>query len=41
MFIAFTALKALATENKIPAKKVAEAIKKYNIDPRKPEPVTM
>ncbi len=40
-FIAIAALKALADQKQIPAKKVAEAIKKYKIDPKKPEPVTI
>ena len=39
-FVAVAALKALADENKIPSTKVAEAIKKYGIDPNKPNPVT-
>jgi pyruvate dehydrogenase E1 component len=37
-FIAIAALKALADENKIPSTKVAEAIRKYGIDPDKPNP---
>jgi pyruvate dehydrogenase E1 component len=37
-FIAIAALKALADENKIPSIKVAEAIRKYGIDPDKPNP---
>ena len=40
-YVAVAALKALADEGKIPAKKVSEAIKKYNIDPEKPEPTTV
>ena len=39
-FVAVAALKALADENKIPSTKVAEAIKKYGIDPAKPYPAT-
>ena len=38
-FVAVAALKALADENKLPSTKVAEAIKKYGIDPGKPNPV--
>jgi pyruvate dehydrogenase E1 component len=37
-FVAVAALKALADENKVPSLKVAEAIKKYGIDPAKPNP---
>jgi pyruvate dehydrogenase E1 component len=37
-FVAISALKALADENRIPSIKVAEAIAKYNIDPNKPSP---
>ena len=40
-YVAVAALKALADEGKIPAKKVSEAIKKYNIDPEKPEPTSV
>ncbi|MEQ8825823.1 MAG: pyruvate dehydrogenase (acetyl-transferring), homodimeric type [Filomicrobium sp.] len=39
-FVAVAALKALAEENKIPSKTVGEAIKKYGIDPEKPNPAT-
>ncbi|MEE9590738.1 MAG: pyruvate dehydrogenase (acetyl-transferring), homodimeric type [Hyphomicrobiaceae bacterium] len=39
-FVAVVALKALADENKLPVKKVSEAIKKYGIDPGKPDPAT-
>jgi pyruvate dehydrogenase E1 component len=35
------ALKALADEGELPAAKVAEAIKKYEIDPEKPAPWTV
>ncbi len=37
-FVVVAALKALAEENKIPSIKVAEAIRKYGIDPEKPNP---
>ncbi len=37
-FVAVAALKALADENKLPSTKVAEAIKKYGIDPEKNNP---
>lgn len=37
-FVAISALKALADQNKIPSLKVAEAIRKYGIDPEKPDP---
>ncbi|EKD77149.1 MAG: hypothetical protein ACD_42C00464G0003 [uncultured bacterium] len=37
--IAVAALYALAKEGKIPAEKVREAMKKYGIDPKKPNPV--
>jgi pyruvate dehydrogenase E1 component len=39
-FVAVAALKALADENKLPSTKVAEAIKKYGIDPLKANPAT-
>jgi len=39
-YVAVAALKALADEGQVPAAKVAEAIKKYGIDPSKPNPVT-
>jgi pyruvate dehydrogenase E1 component len=39
--VAVAALKALADEGGIPAQKVADAIKKYGIDPEKPNPVTV
>jgi len=38
-YVALAALKALADEKQIPASKVDAAIKKYNIDPEKPNPV--
>ena len=37
-FVAIAALKTLADQNKIPSTKIAEAIKKYGIDPDKPSP---
>jgi pyruvate dehydrogenase E1 component len=40
-YVAVAALKALADEGKVPAKTVAEAIKKYDIDPEKPEPTSV
>jgi pyruvate dehydrogenase E1 component len=39
--IVTTALKALHDEQKVAAKQVSEAIKKYNIDPERPNPVTL
>ncbi|MGN6703110.1 MAG: pyruvate dehydrogenase (acetyl-transferring), homodimeric type, partial [Burkholderiaceae bacterium] len=39
-FVTLAALKSLAEEGKIPASKVAEAIKKYGIDPDKKNPIT-
>jgi len=40
-FVAIAALKALADENKVPSLKVAEAIRKYGIDPEKPNPLSV
>jgi pyruvate dehydrogenase E1 component len=40
-YVTLAALQALAKENAVPASKVAEAIKKYNIDPNKPNPMTV
>jgi len=40
-YVAVAALKALADEGVIPAAKVTKAIKKYGIDPEKPNPVTV
>ena len=40
-YIVLAALKALADEEKIETEKINEAIKKYNIDPNKPEPTTI
>ncbi len=39
--VAVAALKSLADDGTIPAKTVAEAIKKYGIDPSTPEPTTV
>jgi pyruvate dehydrogenase E1 component len=39
-YVTVAALKSLAEEGAIPVAKVAEAIKKYGIDPAKPNPVT-
>jgi len=39
--VAVAALKALADEGTIPAKRVAEALKRYNIDPSAPTPTTV
>jgi pyruvate dehydrogenase E1 component len=39
--VALAALKALADDGKFPASKVAEAIEKYRIDPKKPPPWTV
>ncbi len=40
-YVAVAALKALADEEAVPRKKVTEAIKKYGIDPDKPNPTTV
>ena len=40
-YIVVSALKALADEGKIEVGKINEAIKKYKIDPNKPEPTTI
>jgi pyruvate dehydrogenase E1 component len=40
-YIALAALKALAEEEQVPASKVDVAIKKYGIDPEKPNPATV
>ncbi|MBI2969450.1 MAG: pyruvate dehydrogenase (acetyl-transferring), homodimeric type [Gammaproteobacteria bacterium] len=40
-YVTVAALKALADDAAIPAAKVAEAIRKYGIDPEKPNPVTV
>jgi len=39
--VTVAALKALADEGTIPASKVAEAIRKYGLDPEKPDPTTV
>src|SRR4029453_315264 len=40
-YVTVAALKALADEGTLPAAKVAEAMKKYGIDPAKPAPWTV
>jgi len=40
-YIVVAALKTLADDKQIPASKVSEAIKKYKLDPEKPNPVTV
>jgi len=40
-WVVVNALRALADEGAVPASRVAEAIKKYNLDPEKPNPVTV
>jgi pyruvate dehydrogenase E1 component len=40
-YIAVAALKSLADDGVLPAQRVAEAIRKYNIDPEKPNPTTV
>jgi pyruvate dehydrogenase E1 component len=40
-YVTVAALKALADEGALPAKKVSEAIRKFGIDPEKPNPVTV
>ena len=40
-YVVVAALKTLAEEGKIKAKKVSEAIKKYGLDPAKPNPTTV
>ena len=40
-YIVIAALKSLADEGKIETDKINEAIKKYNIDPNKPEPTSI
>ena len=40
-YVVLSALRALADEGMVPAAKVAEAIKKYGIDPNKPNPATV
>ncbi|MGZ3503663.1 MAG: pyruvate dehydrogenase (acetyl-transferring), homodimeric type [Vulcanimicrobiaceae bacterium] len=40
-YVTLAALRALADDGEIPVTKVAEAIAKYNLDPNKPNPVTV
>jgi len=40
-FVAVAALKALADDGEIPARRVAEALSRYGIDPKKPNPVSV
>jgi len=40
-YVTVAALKALADEGSVPGSTVAKAIKKYTIDPGKPNPVTV
>jgi pyruvate dehydrogenase E1 component len=40
-YVAFTALRALVDEGKLPAATAKEAMQKYNIDSKKPDPVTV
>ena len=40
-YIAFTTLRALAIENKLDINIVKKAMKKYNLDPDKPSPITV
>jgi pyruvate dehydrogenase E1 component len=40
-WVTIAALKALADEGQIEYKQVSEAIKKYGIDPKKPNPLTV
>jgi pyruvate dehydrogenase E1 component len=40
-WVALAALESLAKEGKVPAERLAEAIKKYEIDPEKPNPATI
>ena len=40
-YVVVAALKALSDEGKLPAAKVAEAVKKYNLDANKPNPTTI
>ncbi|MFU8798314.1 MAG: pyruvate dehydrogenase, partial [Gammaproteobacteria bacterium] len=39
--IAYTAVKALADQGELPIKHVIDAMKKYGIDAKKPDPVTL
>jgi pyruvate dehydrogenase E1 component len=40
-YVAIAALKALADQEAMPRVKVTEAIRKYGIDPEKPDPTTV
>ena len=40
-WVTVASLKALADEGVLPREKVAEALKKYNLDPNKPNPMTV
>jgi pyruvate dehydrogenase E1 component len=40
-YVAVAAMKALADENAVPQSKVTEAMRKYGVDPEKPEPTTV
>ena len=40
-YIVLTAIRALAIEGKVEISKADEVIKKYNIDPEKPSPITV
>jgi pyruvate dehydrogenase E1 component len=40
-YVAVAALKALADEGTVPTARVAEAIRKYGVDPEKPNPLTV
>jgi pyruvate dehydrogenase E1 component len=40
-YVVVAALKALSNEGKLPAAKVAEAVKKYKLNPNKPNPSTV
>jgi pyruvate dehydrogenase E1 component len=40
-YVVVAALKALSDDGKLPAAKVAEAVKKYSLDSNKPNPTTV
>jgi pyruvate dehydrogenase E1 component len=40
-YVVVAALKALSDDGKLPAAKVAEAVKKYKLDANKPNPTTV
>jgi pyruvate dehydrogenase E1 component len=40
-YVVVAALKALSDEGKLPAAKVSEAVKKYNLNSNKPNPTTV